>query len=74
MTTPSTHVHTVQCTENNCRLPVGRIINGELVIQVKHHGEKHYARFSVMDLIALIVANVDKTLLTNKVETVTSRH
>lgn len=67
--TPSNHVHTVQCTEENCRLPVGRVINGELVIMAKHHGEKHFAKFSIVDLIALISANVDTILLTERVKT-----
>lgn len=69
MTSPAAHVHTVQCTEENCRLPVGRVVNGELVIMAKHHGEKHFAKFSVVDLIALISANIDTNLLTKRVKT-----
>lgn len=62
MTSPA--AHTVQCTKDNCTLPVAEIVNGELVIMARHHGEKHYARLSVVDLVALIAANTDTNLLT----------
>lgn len=71
--TPPEHLHTLQCTEQNCRLPVGRIIDGKLRIMAKHHGEKHYVEFSVVDLIALIAANCETKALTKGVETAIPR-
>lgn len=67
--TPVPHVHTLSCTEPNCRLPVGRIVDNNVVIMAKHHGEKHYAKIPLTDLLKFLGVNlpinsVDKPVTT----------
>lgn len=61
--TPASHVHTLSCTEPNCRLPVGRVIGDYVEILGKHHGEKHYAKIPLADLLKFIGVNLDAKLL-----------
>ncbi len=45
-------IHTFQCS--CCKLPFARIQNGVLIIESRHHGEKHTNVISLADLIQLI--------------------
>lgn len=64
--------HTLFCTEPNCRLPVGRLVNSSVMIVAKHHGEKHYTTIPLATLLR-IAANIDTKLLTEREKLATLR-
>lgn len=44
-------VTTLRCAD--CGLPFARIEDGELVVESRHHGEKHVNRVAVAELVRL---------------------
>lgn len=47
-----------------CDLPFARLQNGSIVIESRHHGEKHVNSISVWDLVLLVlksVASIEKS-------------
>ena len=47
-----TDVVDLRCTCGACRLPWARIKNGCLVVESKHHGERHVNQIALPELIA----------------------
>ena len=41
-----------------CNLPFARLQNGAIVIESRHHGEKHTNSISVWDLVLLVIKSV----------------
>lgn len=60
---PSNHIDTVHCTDPNCRLPAGRIVNGALIYTTHH---KHECVISLAWLRDIL----EKNSLTNGVQPV----
>lgn len=50
----------IHCDE--CQLPAAKIVAGALVIECRHHGEKHKTVVSVSDLVAIANDQVDELL------------
>lgn len=46
----------LRCAE--CGTPVAALQNGCLVIESKHHGEKHVSAFSVWELLLLVLKQI----------------
>ena len=46
----------LRCTE--CGTPVAALQNGCLVIESKHHGEKHLNAFSVWELVLMVLKEI----------------
>ena len=40
---------------HKCNLPFARLQNGAIVIESRHHGEKHINSVSVWDLVLLVI-------------------
>jgi len=47
-----TDVVLLRCSKHPCTLPWGKIVNGCLVVESKHHGERHTNQIALPDLIA----------------------
>ena len=43
---------------HKCNLPFARLQNGSIVIESRHHGEKHVNSISVWDLVLLVIKSV----------------
>ena len=43
---------------HKCNLPFARLQNGAIVIESRHHGEKHTNSISVWDLVLLVIKSV----------------
>ena len=43
----------LRCSQEECSLPVAYLENGALIIESRHHGEKHETIFSIAALLAL---------------------
>ena len=43
---------------HECNLPFARLQNGAIVIESRHHGEKHTNSISVWDLVLLVIKSV----------------
>ena len=42
----------LRCSKHPCNLPWAKIVNGCLVVESKHHGERHTNQIALPDLIA----------------------
>jgi hypothetical protein len=54
----------IPCDIDNCRLPVGEIINSTITITSRHHGKRHQKTITLAELLQLIREQSDTKLLT----------
>jgi hypothetical protein len=58
-------IHTFECS--CCKLPFARIQNGALVIDSRHHGERHTNVIALAELVRLVPVAEMQRLLHNSV-------
>jgi hypothetical protein len=44
----------IRCQD--CATPIARLVDGVLVIEAKHHGQRHTAKLSAAELVKLMLA------------------
>ena len=57
--------HPLAC---DCGLPAGYLQNGLIVIECRHHGQKHVTYFSLLDLLVLAYGQERATKLVQIIE------